>query len=78
MIRYYFNFRKGDELSLDRVGMYLPNVDAARNEALYAWRELLMIATATGEERDNSEIQIVDQNGDKVLTIPLGQHKRFH
>ncbi len=49
MNRYFFNFRKGDECSRDRIGMYLPNLDAARAEALYVWRELAEVARTTGE-----------------------------
>ena len=34
MNKYHFNFRKGDQLTRDRIGMYLPDLDAAREEAI--------------------------------------------
>lgn len=78
MNRYFFNFRKGDELSCDRVGMYLPNLDAAREEATYVSRELIQMAQATGEAAEDCEIQIADAGGDVVLAIPLGERHRLH
>ena len=77
MNRYFFNFRKGDELSCDRVGMYLPNLDAARVEALYAWRELIHISQTIGEVPDDCEIQIADADREPILSIPLGRRPRL-
>ena len=78
MRQCFFNFRKGDELSVDRMGMYLPNLDAARSEALYAWRELVHIAVTTGEVPDDCSIEIRDADRQTVLTIPLGAQRRLH
>jgi hypothetical protein len=76
--RYFFNFRKGDEFSCDHVGMDLPNLDAARAEAIHAWRELIFVAASTGEVPDDCEIQITDEKGETVLGIPLGERRRVH
>jgi hypothetical protein len=78
MQQYFFNFRKGDELSLDRVGMYLPDLDAARTEALYAGRELVELAMTSREALTDCAIEIAQDNGDTVLSIPLGKRTRLH
>ncbi|HEX3653763.1 MAG TPA: hypothetical protein VHU18_13170 [Rhizomicrobium sp.] len=71
MNRYFFNFRKGEEVSRDWVGMYLPDLDEARDEALRTFRDLLMVAERTGESAADYEIQIADASGEPVLTIPF-------
>jgi hypothetical protein len=58
--------------------MYLPNLDAARAEALHAWGQVLMLARTSGEVPDDCEIQIVDQTGETVLGIPIGERRRLH
>ena len=78
MTRYYFHFRNGREVTRDRIGMYLPNLDAARAEALHAWGQVLMLARTSGEVPDDCEIQIVDQTGETVLGIPIGERRRLH
>jgi Domain of unknown function (DUF6894) len=78
LTRYYFHFRKGREVTRDRIGMYLPNLDAARAEALHAWGQVLMLARTSGEVPDDCEIQIVDQTGETVLGIPIGERRRLH
>jgi len=32
MNRYHFNYREGDEIAPDRIGIWLPNLAAARDE----------------------------------------------
>jgi hypothetical protein len=80
MRRFYFNFRKGDVVARDRIGMHLPNLDAARAEALCTWGDILAIAAATGESPCDCEIQITDDSGDTVLSVPPrnGQAGRLH
>jgi len=76
--RYYFNFRQGDELSCDHVGMYLPDLDAARAEALYVWREPVEAAQTTGDVPEDCELEIEDARHEPVLSIPLGRRTRLH
>jgi hypothetical protein len=78
MHRYYFNFRKGEEVARDRVGMHLPSIDAARAEALYAWRHVVAMAARSGERAEDCEIQIADDSGETVLSIPFGEPTRLH
>lgn len=77
MNRYYFHFREGDEIALDRIGMYLPSLDAARDEAVRTWQDLLEVA-ADGGELSDCAIQIADAGGESVLTIPFGYGAHLH
>lgn len=79
MNRYFFNFRKGEEVSRDCVGMYLDDLEAARQEALRTRRELLPIAMEAGElPCDDCEIEIADSSGEPVLSIPFGTPPSWH
>jgi hypothetical protein len=78
MNRYFFHFRQGDEIARDGMGMYLHDLDAAREEAIRTWRDLLSIAARTGESPSDCEIQIADASGTPVLTIPFGKSNRLH
>jgi hypothetical protein len=73
--RYFFNFRMGDEIARDRIGMYLRDFEAAREEAIRTSLDLIDIAECTGEPTDDCELQVADASGEPVLTIPL-QHTR--
>jgi hypothetical protein len=79
MNRYFFNFRRGDEVSRDCVGMYLSGLEAAREEALRTRRELLPIAMDAGElPCEDCEIQVADASGEPVLSIPFGAPPSRH
>ena len=41
MPRFFFNVREGADLSRDREGQELPDVEAARREAISSSREML-------------------------------------
>jgi len=71
MNRYFFNFRMGDEISPDRIGMYLPDLDAARDEAVRTSLDLIEVAEHTGEGLRECELQVADASGEPLLTIPL-------
>lgn len=78
MNRYFFHFRQGEEISRDAVGMYLRDLEAAREEAIRTWRDVLSIAARAGESPADCEIQIADASGDPVLTIPFGKSDSLH
>lgn len=78
MRRYYFNFRKGDEISRDRRGMWLPDLSAARDEAIHVWGDLIAVALLSGETPMDCEYEIADDSGEVLLTIPLGEPARLH
>ncbi len=71
VIRYYFHLRVGRDLSLDELGIELPDLDAAYFEAFQAaqamWAELLA-------ERSDPLIrsfEIADAEGQVLLTLPF-------
>jgi len=72
--RYFFNFRQGQEVSLDALGMYLTGLDEAREEAMQTCRDLVMVAEQMGECPD-CEMQVADASGEPVLVIPCNQTK---
>jgi hypothetical protein len=76
--RYFFHFRQGDEVARDRVGMHLPSLDVARAEALHAWRHVIALSAHSGEIPNDCEIQIADDSGETVLSIPFGDRLRLH
>ena len=72
MHRYFFNFRKGDELSVDRRGMWLPDEICACTEAIQLWGTVLAVAIVSGDEPGECEYEIANDNGDTVALIPFG------
>ncbi|MBV8799658.1 MAG: hypothetical protein JOY77_05650 [Alphaproteobacteria bacterium] len=75
MNKYYFNFRKGDQLIPDRLGMYLPDLDAARKEAVVTWLDLQAVAAETGDLLDCA-IEVADAGRETLLTVPFGHGVR--
>jgi hypothetical protein len=69
MNRYYFNFCNGEELSRDEVGMYLPNLDAAKEEATRVCQDLV----AMEQDLSESAIQIADAGGELLFTVPCAE-----
>ena len=59
------------------IGMYLPNLDAARDEAIQTWHDLIEVA-ANGSELPDCAIQITDAGGEPVLTIPFSYRAHLH
>jgi hypothetical protein len=72
MRRYYFNFRKGDEISVDRRGMWLPDASWAEKEAIQLWGTVLAVAIISGDPPEDCEYEIANDNGDTVAKIPFG------
>jgi hypothetical protein len=65
---YYLHVRDGVDISLDPEGIELPDVDAARGEALKVKRELL---TGWPEPGSGIVIQVEDASGQSPVTIPF-------
>jgi hypothetical protein len=72
MRRYYFNFRKGDELSVDRRGMWLSDEGAAQSVATQIWGAVLAVAIVSGDQPEECEYEIANDNGETVAIIPFG------
>jgi hypothetical protein len=69
MPRFYFHVREGAELSRDAEGQILPDVEAARREAIAANREILGEKLLHGGSLDTRTIEIADETGHVVDTV---------
>jgi hypothetical protein len=74
MARYFFNVRDGDELLLDDgEGEEHANLDEVRKAAIEGARDILSEAAASGKAARARHIEVVDESGKAVLTVPVGQ-----
>jgi hypothetical protein len=71
MPRYFFNIREGFEVDEDEEGVELPDIEAARAEALATVEEL---REELGADAQGIELEIADESGRRLLTIPFGRH----
>lgn len=69
MPHYYFHVREGSDLSRDREGQDLPNVEAARREAINTSREILGEKLLHGGSLNHRTIEIADETGHVVDVI---------
>jgi hypothetical protein len=75
MPRYFFNIRDGYDVDEDEEGIELPDLEAARAEALATVEELRDELADAG----NIELEITDETGRRLLTVPFfrgGQGRR--
>ena len=74
MPRYWFNVRDGKNLVLDDAGgCQLPDLDAVKNHAVVAARQILSAAALTGVAASiQVQIEVVDEAGETVLIMPVG------
>jgi hypothetical protein len=74
MPRYFFNIRQDKLLLEDDEGEEFANLDAARQEAIASAREILSEAAFSGEAASlDRKIEVADEAGETVLTIPIGR-----
>jgi len=71
MPTFYFHLKYADRLSSDEEGSNLPDLGAARNEALLSARELLASAIRTGDPSVPDSIIVTDDKGNVVDTLRL-------
>ena len=71
MGRFYFHLRAGDELTSDDEGMDLPDLSAAKREAMLTARELLVEAITSGKQTVPEAFVIADDEGRALDTISL-------
>jgi hypothetical protein len=70
MSRYFFNVRDTDgDVSRDIEGQELPDLDAARAEAISANREMLGERLLHGGSLDHRKIEIADESGKILVSI---------
>ena len=68
--RYYFNMFD-DRVTIDDEGLELPDIAAARAEALRGARSLIASQAAEGRICLNCRIEVEDENRRPVLTLPF-------
>jgi hypothetical protein len=71
MGRFYFHLRAGDELISDDVGIDLPDLSAAKREAVLSARELLAEAIKSGRQRVPDAFVIADDEGRPLDIVSL-------
>jgi hypothetical protein len=69
--RYYLHIRSVDYVALDDEGTELPDLDAARECALAAAREILASLIKVGDDKLPECIVISDQSGIQLAAVPL-------
>ncbi len=67
MPRYFFNIRDGYDVDEDEEGVELPDLEAAKAEALATVEELRDELADAG----NIELEITDETGRRLLTVPF-------
>jgi hypothetical protein len=68
-MRFYFHVRSQDGHDIDEEGIDLPSIDAARDEARKAAREMVAELVLQAESIDGMRFEIADQNGAVLATI---------
>jgi hypothetical protein len=71
MPTFFFRFRTGNAIEDDPHGLELPDLDAAREEAMQAAREIVGNAVRFGINCLPDHIVICDSTDRSVLIVPL-------
>ena len=71
MGRFYFHLRAGEQLIPDVKGLDLPDVAAARHEAIHSAREIMAEAIRAGQNRVPDAFVIADDAGREIDTVSL-------
>ena len=75
MARYSLRLRDNDILLPDdEEGQEFASLEAVRHEAIRSARQLLSYAALSGEAAGlNQQIEVLDEAGETVLTVPVGR-----
>ena len=73
MPRWYLHVHDGAVAFLDPEGSELPDLAAAREEAIAAAREMLSDGMLTGENRLGWRFEIADETGAPLLMMPFSE-----
>jgi hypothetical protein len=71
MPHFYLHLRDGDRLIEDQEGSELPDLDAARQQAMAGAREILAGKMLAGEVVNGQRFEITDEAGVVVCSLPL-------
>jgi hypothetical protein len=73
MARFYINFRRGDQLAKDDVGIDLPSLDEARKAALISVREIVADYVKGPATAPLEAVIITDEGGQELMTITASE-----
>lgn len=71
MAKFYFHSRNANEFIEDDWGVDLPDLEAARKEAMRAAREIIAEQLLNDRAIPDEAFEIVDANGSVLAYIPL-------
>jgi hypothetical protein len=71
MARFHINFRQGDEINKDLVGIDLPSLAEAFEAALLSLRELLAEDIHSASNTPVEAAIITDESGRELMAIPV-------
>jgi hypothetical protein len=71
MARFYFHMRTGERVDRDTDGAEMPNLEAARAEALQSAREILADAIKAAKSDLLDCLVIADEEGQELATVSL-------
>jgi hypothetical protein len=71
MPRYFFHILSGGETVEDEEGMDLPDMAAARQEAVASARDLALSADKDGFGKETRSVQIIDAAGAVLGSVPV-------
>jgi hypothetical protein len=69
MTRFFFHVRDKDDISRDTEGQELPDLEAARREALSTQREILGERLLHGGSLDDHQIEIANERGEVLAVL---------
>jgi hypothetical protein len=70
MPRFYINFRNGDQIAKDDVGIELANLEEARLVALTSAREIVADNIKGNAKNPLDAVIITGESGQDLMTIP--------
>jgi hypothetical protein len=73
MPTFFFHIRGGGIEAEDFIGMDLPSIEAARDEAVRAARDIMMDEIQAGRLSLKRRIDVEDQDQRPVFSLPFGE-----
>jgi hypothetical protein len=73
MARFYINFRNGNQLARDDVGIDLPSLEEARKAALVSVREIVADHVKGAATAPLEAVIITDEDGHELMTIAASE-----
>lgn len=69
MPKFFFNFRNGNGIAKDELGVDLPSLEDARQAALDSAREMVAESVKTNSSSPVEAVIVTDEVGRELLTI---------